>query len=137
MYIGDIYRSVHPGAETDAATRAGSRAMFYEAIVGLITVFVVPALLESKKWGLRAIWAKHSPPRVLLCATWAASQLVSTFVMFTFSCVLKSCSKARLHLSNFLFQRLSFGACGHGVHCAERFLHDGEPLGSIRSCKPF
>lgn len=89
MYIGDIFRSTHPNSDTDAGTRAGSRAMFYEALVGLATITLVPLILETKRWGPRAIWGERSAPRVLLCATWAASQLVSAFVMFSFSSVRK------------------------------------------------
>ncbi|KAF8317479.1 hypothetical protein DL93DRAFT_2134431 [Clavulina sp. PMI_390] len=84
VYIGDIFRSTNPGGDPDAGTRAGSHALFYEGLVGLATIVTVPPLLQSRRWGIPAIW-KSAEPRVILCATWAASQLISAIVMFGIS----------------------------------------------------
>lgn len=90
VYIGDIFRSTHGDSKTDEGTRAGSRAMLYEAIVGLVVIIIVPAFLEAKTWGIRALWGNQSP-RVFLSVAWAASQLVSAFLMLSISLVVNRC----------------------------------------------
>jgi len=85
VYIGDIYRSTRSDGDSETGTRAGSRAMFYEALVGLVVILSLPRLLESKRFGPTALWGRNASPRVFLSATWAASQALSALLMFCIS----------------------------------------------------
>ena len=93
VYIGDIYRSTRSDGDSEAGNRAGSRAMFYEALVGLVVILSLPRLLESKRFGPAALWGGNASPRVFLSATWAVSQALSALVMFCISCVFILVSK--------------------------------------------
>ena len=88
MYIGDIYHSTRSDPDPEAGTRVGSRAMFYEALVGLAVILVLPRLLESKRFRPTAQWGRNASPRVFLSATWAISQALSALLMFSISYVI-------------------------------------------------
>jgi len=89
LYIGELYkRSLSDTSADDAdvdaeATRLGSRALFYSALVSLIANTVAPAFVRHRVFearesvirrGVGRWWAKV--PRVHLATLWAVSHAV-------------------------------------------------------------
>ena len=110
IYVGDFYKRSLPAATTDQqqtiideeATRLGSRALFYGALLSLISSLIMPVFVEgaghdpsqnkrpssSSSWWNR-ISSCHLPKRmqVQLVTMWATSQLVFAGCMFATLCV--------------------------------------------------
>ena len=107
IYVGDLYKRSLPAAATtdqqqatidEEATRLGSRALFYAALLSLISSLILPIFVtedpghpSQKK---RSSWwnriSSCHPPRgmqVQLITMWATSQLVFAGCMFATLCV--------------------------------------------------
>lgn len=53
VYLGDRAGTTHDERLTDTATRAGSLAMFGHAVVALVTITILPSLVDGRwrvKW---------------------------------------------------------------------------------------
>jgi solute carrier family 45 protein 1/2/4 len=104
IYIGDLYKRSLPAATTDeqralidaAATRLGSRALFFASLLSLTVSLVLPAFVteagghpsqnQSPKWW-RRICRVPRAMQVDLITMWAAGQLVFAGCMFATLCV--------------------------------------------------
>ena len=107
IYVGDLYKRSLPAAATtdqqqatinEEATRLGSRALFYAALLSLISSLILPIFVtkgtghpsqkKRSSWWNR-ISSCHLPRRmqVQLITMWAASQLVFAGCMFATLCV--------------------------------------------------
>jgi solute carrier family 45 protein 1/2/4 len=120
IYVGDLYKRSLPAATTDEqqsiiddeATRLGSRALFYSALLSLIMSLVLPVFV-AKAAGHPST-NKHSSwwnrmcrvPRgvqVHLVTMWATSQLVFAGCMFATLCVTSLLSITLHSLLDFSF----------------------------------
>ena len=110
LYVGDLYKRSLSAATTDQqqnlidaeATRLGSRALFYSALVALTCNFILPAFVaaghpsqthvigESLSWWRRVC---HVPRgmQIHLVTMWAVSHLVFAGCMFATLYVPPSC----------------------------------------------
>ena len=107
IYVGDLYKRSLPAAATtgqqqatidEEATRLGSRALFYAALLSLISSLILP-IFVTKSTGhpsqkKRSSWwnrvsSCHLPRgmQVQLITMWATSQLVFAGCMFATLCV--------------------------------------------------
>ena len=104
LYVGDLYKRSVPAAATDEqqtlindeATRLGSRALFYSALLTLIVSVVLPAFVaeaaghppqnQSSSWWQRVCRVPRGL-QVRLVTMWAASHLVFAGCMFATLCV--------------------------------------------------
>ena len=107
LYVGDLYKRSIPAALTDEqqtliddeATRLGSRALFYSALLSLIVSVVLPSFIaeaagqapqnESSSWWQRVCRVPREL-QVHLVTMWAASHLVFAGCMFATLCVTSS-----------------------------------------------
>ena len=107
LYVGDLYKRSMPPAATDEqqiliddeATRLGSRALFYSALLSLVVSVVLPYFVaeaaghppqnQTSSWWQRVC---RVPRRlqVHLVTMWAASHLVFASCMFATLCVTSS-----------------------------------------------
>jgi solute carrier family 45 protein 1/2/4 len=104
IYVGDLYkRSLSPATTdqeqtviNDEATRLGSRALFYAALVSLVSSLVLPVFVaegaRDPSQNQRSSWWNRvcRVPRgmqVHLVTMWATSQLVFAGCMFATLCV--------------------------------------------------
>ena len=114
LYVGDLYKRSKPPAATDAdqtliddeATRLGSRALFYSALLSLFFSVVLPAFVAeaaghppqnpSPSWWQR-ICRVPKGMQVHLVTMWAASHLVFAGCMFATLCVTSSLQLVTLY----------------------------------------
>ena len=111
IYVGDLYKRSLPATTTDEqqaiideeATRLGSRALFYAALLSLISSLILPVFVAEaaghQSENQRSSWWNRfcRVPRgmqVRLVTMWATSQLVFAGCMFATLCVT---SLLRLH----------------------------------------
>ena len=104
IYVGDLYKRSLPAATTDQqqtiiddeATRLGSRALFYAALLTLIASLILPVFVAEAaghpSQNQRSSWWNRvcRLPRgmqVHLVTMWATSQLVFAGCMFATLCV--------------------------------------------------
>ena len=104
IYVGNLYKRSLPPATTDQqqiiideeATRLGSRALFYAAVLSLITSLVLPVFVveaaeqpsqnQDSSWWNR-VCRLPSGMQVHLITMWAMSQLAFAGCMFATLCV--------------------------------------------------
>jgi solute carrier family 45, member 1/2/4 len=128
IYVGDLYKRSLPPATTDQqqtiindeATRLGSRALFYAALLSLITSLVLPVFVaeaaghppqkRSSSWWRQACRVPKGM-QVHLVTMWATSQLVFAGCMFATLCVTSFSFK--LHCNSLL--DASFYSFTHSV----------------------
>ena len=105
IYVGDLYKRSLPDAVTtdqqqtiidEEATRLGSRALFFAALLSLVASFVLPIFVveaaEHPSQNQHSSWWNRvcRLPRgmqVHLVTMWATSQLVFAGCMFATLCV--------------------------------------------------
>ena len=129
IYVGDLYKRSLPAATTDdqhtideEATRLGSRALFYSALLSLITSLVLPVFVAEaaghQSQNQRSSWWQQvfRVPRgmqVHLVTMWAISQLVFAGCMFA---TLFVTSLLQLHCIAYYIPPLQFHSQRMGVH---------------------
>jgi hypothetical protein len=127
LYVGDLYKRSLSTATTDEqqnlidaeATRLGSRALFYSALVALTCNFILPAFVaaghppQTHVIGERLSWWRrvcHVPRgmQIHLVTMWAVSHLVFAGCMFATLYVPSSCP---LFIVHWIFLFYSFTHC--------------------------
>ncbi|OSX58127.1 hypothetical protein POSPLADRAFT_1153941 [Postia placenta MAD-698-R-SB12] len=83
-FIGELHKRAHPDIAPDdpdltaEATRLGSRAMFYSALLSLTANVLLPFVVAESAHGLprRGIWAVLERMKVHLATLWALSHVI-------------------------------------------------------------
>ena len=149
LYVGDLYKRSIPAAATDEeqtrieeeATRLGSRALFYSALLSLIVSVVLPAFvaeaaghppqIQGSSWWQRICRVPRAM-QVHLVSMWAASHLVFAGCMFATLCV--TLSHLRFNFLVWFMLPLQFHSQRIGVHFyhhCNRLLVGYHSMGSI------
>ncbi|KZT22893.1 MFS general substrate transporter [Neolentinus lepideus HHB14362 ss-1] len=148
VYIGELHMRASPTpVDDDAAaaldaegTRLGTRAMLYNAIVSLVTTFVMPLFVAREdarheaRDALLSVKGRKSKWKMHLSTLWAASHLLFTICMtatwFTSSVSGATVLMAMVGFSWAITQWAPFSLLGEAIHSASSSV--GEDAASIR-----
>ena len=129
IYVGDLYKRSVPPATTDEqqiridaeATRLGSRALFFSALLAITVSLIIPAFVteaaghssqsQNSPWWRRFCRVPKGM-QVHLVTMWAVSQLVFAGCMFATLCVISSLLFACIVLIGCLLYSLTHSVWG-------------------------